>query len=605
MWLLGSKVSALMWYLSFFIFSSAKVAASDPDGAVLNRYDEVPRLQLVAERPAFTARGPAAEEGAAAIAPDIFGNEAGMRVAPDWLFRYVEGRDPVPANMDASEIAAQLQDPFGRLLAGAQEAPENLTDVLGLFDSPGIPKPRLDDQTVYIVSESGQITLAQAPGLIRRARAVIVRRDGTARQVVFIAPSMRDNSTLELMGWDATKNRFNYYERRFEGAAGSEQAVWLWKGDSAHSWNDATRDSACFQCHRNGEPVMKELRVPWQHWHSQNAVIKSESIPDDSPLKTNPLFSINPPSPFLRKAEDLELIVKQWISNTNVARIQAFESGEISARLLLEPFLRTTTINLQPSQDPSRATGPAVRLPLTFFYNSQGLVDAAELLCDEIDAFGGTGPNLASARYRKLLEELNFELSQGNNYRERPGDTFFAFQVPEAPTTDTDLIFQVVQAGLISKRLAATLLLIDVPNPVYSPVRQALFETLPGWNRADIGTAGLEAKLIEHFGKVRQNPAQPKAVHEALRQFFALWERPEASWEADACARLEGYMRRVGERWQAQEYEDYFRLLGARREAFAASDHGSLIESELLFPKSDTKRGLVMYPDGSVAPSEF
>jgi len=530
---------------------------------------------------------------------------AGARAAaaaPARLLRHVEGLDSAPRAFDDGDVTRQLGDPFGKLLAGAgTRLPRTLADVLKLVDTLGTGPDRLAVQTIFLVSESGQITLAEAPTLARRARAVVVRLNSTAREAVFVAPSMRTDGdgVLEVMGWDGTKKLFNYYERRF---AEPDTPIWLWKGDSSHAWDAQTRNGACFRCHRNGEPVMKELRVPWQNWHTQSASIKPESIPPDSPLKTDPLFAIHPPSQFLQPADQFEKVVEQWIGNLNRSRIARYKSGESSIRNLLEPLFRTTTINLKPSIDPSAATGGVIRVPWTFFYNTIALHDVGELPCDASTAFGQADPSLSRAAYNDALVRLNFRLEGPGGYHKQPGDTHFAFPVLEPARTDNDLIFNLVKEQVISRRFVATLLLVDAPNAVYSPIRQAMFALVPNWTIHEIGPAGLETRLADLFRDLHAAGGQPAPVHSGLSQFLALWNKPAASWEADACARLEGYLKNVGERWRAGDHLPYFRLLGARRDQFLASDHETLKESDLLLPKSDASPDLMMHEDGTVRP---
>jgi hypothetical protein len=360
-----------------------------------------------------------------------------------------------------------------------------------------------------------------------------------------------------------------------------------------------------FNCHRNGEPVMKELSQPWQNWHSQNGTIKPESIPDDSPLKTDPLFMIEPPSAFLRDAGELEKIVEQWIGNLNRSRLARYKSGVLSVRVILEPLFRTATINFKPSIDSSVGVGGKIRIPWTFFFNVRGILDLINesgLACDAFGAFGPATPSLDRTSYINTLSALNFRLEDPGVYLKRPGDTHFAFLTPEPPRSDTDLIFNLVNEGIIGRRLAVTLLLVDMPNAVYSPIRQALFQLVPDWKFSDVGPQGLDAQLADVFRALHTAGAQPALVREGLSQFLTLWSGPQSTWEADACARLEGYLENVGKRWRTGDYVPYFKLLGARREGFFSSDHMMLKESELLFPKSSTDPALIMRYDGSVGP---
>ena len=113
---------------------------------------------------------------------------------------------------------------------------------------------------------------------MRRERAVITRARGQGA-IVMIAPSIRGGlSLLKVMAWDVDKAAFNSYERDGE-------RTWLWNSDSTHALKALSRGYACFRCHMNSTPIMKELRAPWTNWHRQDAASKREAIPEDSPLK--------------------------------------------------------------------------------------------------------------------------------------------------------------------------------------------------------------------------------------------------------------------------------------------------------------------------------
>lgn len=553
--------------------------------AEADRYDERPTFDL-----------PRIQRAPAAAAPNKTSETA---INPN-VFRHVEGVDDVARAFEVEEARRELGDPFGsRLYAQPSRVPGTIGEVLAMLNADVRGQDRLSDQTVYIVSESGQISLDAAPAIARRARAVIVRRNSLANNVVFVAPSMRSDGALEVIAWDAGKKLLNFYERIFSP---DNEPVWIWKGDSTGGWRSETRDHACFRCHRNGEPVMKELRQPWPNWHSMNATVKLESIPPESPLRTDPLFAIEPPSPFLRSADQLELVINQWITNVNQSRVTAYRNGEISARALLEPLFRTTTINLKSSIEPSVSTGGRIRVPWSFFLNLSGLADSVGLACDHARAFGEAEPSINREIYNSVLASLDFRLEQGDIVISRPGDTYFAFASPEVAKTDNELVSWLVSGGLVSRRFAATMLLVDVQNPVYSALRGALFALVPAWRANDIDGDGLEARLVSAFRAAKDSDDKDAALKTSLGEFFSLWELPAANWEKDYCRKVEDYLRNVGTKWRSGVVDPYFRLLGARREAFFASDHQKLKESDLLFPKSMTDPSLRMHFDGSVAP---
>jgi hypothetical protein len=514
------------------------------------------------------------------------------------LLRYVEGIDPQPRVFLDTEIAAQLNDPFGSLLVStADDPPGSVGEVLDLIGPPNNQSSALPDQTVYIVHESGQILLSEAPDLKRRPRAVILRRDALARQAVFIAPAMRESGTLEVMGWDETKQLFNYYER---GLDPDQQPVWHWKGDSSHAWQAHTRSHACFRCHRNGEVNMKELRVPWQNWHSQTSSIKPESIAPDSPLRTDPIYAIRPENHFLRGGDELEKIIIQWIRRTNASKLAFYRTGAITAESLLEPFFRTTTLALITSTEQSKSVGGLpITLPVSFFIDQRGLSDTGELSCRSMMTFADK-IRLPRNEYRTYLQVFGFRLEQPGTYLESPGDTHFAFAAPEVPRVDYDLISQMVAVGIVSRRMATILMLIDFPNPVYSPVREALYKRLLSKPLATAPGDRLDDALVAFFGQVVGDATAPDEVLAAAVAALERWKLPESEWQTQACALIDSYIGHVAAKAATMGAGPYFKLLASRYAALQASDHFALVESHLLFPKTDPSSGLVMRASGDV-----
>ena len=71
-----------------------------------------------------------------------------------------------------------------------------------------------------------------------------------------------------------------------------------------------------------------------------------------------------------------------------------------------------------------------------------------------------------------LLARYDFRLQAGAFSQK--GDTFFAFFVPAAAREDVVLLQQLIARGIITKRLAACLMMVDFANPVYSDHRRRL-----------------------------------------------------------------------------------------------------------------------------------
>ena len=531
------------------------------------------------------------------VAPDV--GSTTSEAIPSRFLRFVEGIDNGARPLSQADVDRDIQDPFGQLLlAQAPRLPKTLENVLDMIGPPG--QPPLGDQTTYIVSASGQITLDAAPNLTRRPRAVVLRRDDRAKDAVFIAPSMRDDGALEVMGWDPNKGLFNYYERRFVRNDPNEE-VWIWKGDGSQAWDEATRNHACFRCHRSGEINMKELRLPWQNWHSQSATIKPDSIPPDSPLRTNPIFSIEPPSPFLNRGEDFERIANQWITNSNRTKIERIKIGDLDDAAALLPFFQTTTGQLKSSVEQSAPTGTnPITLPVAMFIDQRGLLDMGGLFCDRMSDLPAA-IKIPRSTYRQALAALNFRLEDPGKYLERPGDTHFALLTSEVPRVDFDLIDQMVKNRLIARQTAVNLMLIDVENPVYSKIRAWIYDRLKA-DETTLFDGSFDEGLIDFLQRL-DSLNTPENVRQEIVEFLTRQTLSGPDFEAKACERVNHYLRGVVAQFKTGNTLQYMRLIASRHRDFSNSDHARLIESQLLLPKSDPISGLAMRRDGTVGPS--
>ena len=61
----------------------------------------------------------------------------------------------------------------------------------------------------------------------------------------------------------------------------------------------------------------------------------------------------------------------------------------------------------------------------------------------------------------------------------RKGDTHFCFLVPERAFEDQAVLREAIEIGLVTKRLAACLLMVDPWNPIFSDRRRALLRHVP------------------------------------------------------------------------------------------------------------------------------
>jgi hypothetical protein len=512
------------------------------------------------------------------------------------IFKDITGLG-VPQMMGIDEVAATLKDPFAQLVLPDAVLPDTVHEVLAALDAHNDDAQGVPVQEVYLVSESGQILVnTQSQELKRRERAVITRTRGQ-NAIVMIAPSTRD-PLLEVIAWDADKKAFNYYVR--EG-----QRTWLWKGDSTHALQAQTHGQGCFTCHINGAPIMKELLVPWTNWQSQAATIKPEAIPDDSPLKHDPLFT--PAN--LTGAEQLERHIQAWVSRTNQGHVERLRQGQMTVRTALRPLVQTTTANLAFSTEPSASNGPRIPIPLSFFVNAQGFARAGVDI-DVPEAFGNCNPfcqpAVDRAIYEAALVRFEFALQAPVNFVQRPGDTHFAFAIPAPAFEDMDMMQQLIGQGIVSRRFAACMLAVDFPNPVYSPERQQLLSFIPDATLADVGD--VPTAVAQAMAQRAAALPEGDAERVALDAFLSCWKVPEQTWTEVLQSHIDAYLKQVAQHLNTMSgFFDYVKLAEARRLQFTLSPHGKLKESDLLFPVSKALDGIAdpqrlrMTSDGSIA----
>ena len=496
------------------------------------------------------------------------------------LLRFVEGVDSAPTPMVDSD--AQLHDPWYKLILKPGTFPPSLEQALAALDQLNSSADGLPTQKSYFVSESGHIPVdASSSTLQREFRMVITRGGATASQpsILISAPAGQRDGFIELMSWDPDKKAFNFYRHRKDGQ-------WTWKGDTRDALRPATRLQGCFVCHRNGVPVMKELRSPWNNWHTQAASIPPEAIPDVA-IRQSPLF--------LNKvtAEDLERVVRGWISEATVARIADVMQGATvtDAPILLRPLFETTTVNFSSSLQTSERRTPTLDLPSRFFLNFDVLSTVLGLNMSPFTTV------VQRTLYTNTLTKFAFRLQDGAFIRQ--GDTHFAFFVPEPAQEDVAAIQQLLAQHVITLHFAISVLMVDFPNPVFSMARSRLLQYVPATGNIQNGRSDLAERTAQAI--VQAAPTQP--VESPERQFVALWNLSPNQLQKEAEKRIKHYLDAVQQRLKTQVgLDDYTRLAEARRQQFATT-FVNLNEFPLLLPKTNLPSTVLqMHADGTVSP---
>lgn len=419
----------------------------------------------------------------------------------------VLGVDAKPRAMPVAEVAA-FGDPFTSQLLLKQVVPLTAAGIDAAIGKLVGTEAR-PIRKVYAIAE-GAAFQTTMPRLAMNARLVFTwQKDAATDPDMLLSTSPDPNdpdALLQLIGWSESQGMFHFFERR--------QGVWLWAGSSRHALDAASRGQGPFDSHINGALVMKELRFPWVHWHSMARSIARSLLFPTPALEANPLFAT------LEGAEVLEPVVKRGVRRWTERRLSGDVQGGQLTNLpwYLRQVLWTTSVNLTSTGQLSRELKSVdeVVLPRSFFLDFDGLEVAINGLGADADLLPQSDFTVQSTAYATALASLNVHVEDAPGGSSVPGDTDFAFLVPERAFEDTEVLKHLVEKEVLSPRLALCLLMVDFSNPVFSPDRAALLPLCPVAVAVGNGGAALDAAFIAAARADAENPA-------AVR-LLSLWE---------------------------------------------------------------------------------
>lgn len=494
----------------------------------------------------------------------VMSKQAQPELAPGKLYRWILGLDDaagssatgVPRAMSDSEVAG-LADPFARLLGAISPSPVTAHSLVAALDNTGLTHES------FVVGEGLQIPWSdKTSSLARQLRiAVAWKKAGKLAVLLSTAPPFDDQGIfLQVVGWDDQANHLNFYERRL--------GAWIYAGNSTNALTEPTRGKGPFDSHVNGALVMKELKAPWLHWSSMAAFDLPGVQPTDS-LRQEPLFRER------EGAEKLEQLVRSSVRQWTVQRLNlAIQGGTLSdAPALLRHVLTPTTLNLvaSPQESETIPTDGRLGLPMTPFLDSGSLFDLVAIPIDP--------PPLSTQWpfYRRMLVDQGYELRDENGHLAHEGDTHFAFPAFERSLEDQQVVSLMLQRGLLSKRMAACLVMVDFPNPVWSERREALMRHVPasashsaqGWN--------LEAAMLQAIQNAVVSPASPEA------EFLELWSVGD-DWPTQFGQRITNYLQALQTRLDSWDgFEAIGRLIESQRRR---ARKRPLLEFSLTLPRA-------------------
>ena len=477
---------------------------------------------------------------------------AGPAFDPRRINMHLEGRTNGKRIMRDSEVEELLNDPFATLILRRGRFPRNLTELLAELDGHNGSPEGIAEQSSFLISEGGQIRFE--PGIEKGgSRLLVVRsRAGSPELMISVLTSdgespRSDDLLLEVIAWDPINRTFHFYQR--------QKGAWFWCGQSDMAFDDDTRGHGPFDSHINGYPNMKELKTPWVHWHGPGLAIQETAYAPNDPLANDELFLIK------ETALTFEVrVIRPLMARWNTARFdKASAGGSLSpAIFFLRQVAGSTSVNLTTTHTEfSRLDQDDLGdVPVTFFVDQDSLIDARAVgLVVDVPPL-----RLSRELYRDLIERHTLRVRGG--LVDIPGDVPFCFLVPERAHEDVLVVSGMIARGQLSRRLAACLLMVDFPNPVFSPHRAALLRHVPD---GALGTADLDKTLVDAI-RASLAAAGPES---AEAEFVSNWDVGPDDWEDAFADRVSAYLEAVAGRLASDEgADDIFRLAESRRREF-------------------------------------
>jgi hypothetical protein len=502
----------------------------------------------------------------------------------------------------------KFQDPFFRLVLSQRPTVRKLTEIETL-----ILGTQGATRRVFVVDEEIQST--KQPASRRSVVDFVGQNNGIALgsnvflSFFFSSSAVPESPDLEVLAWDEVNSTYNYYKLQDTavpsdnpGAPPVQDRVWAVEATSRNVdvLTPAQRTGTCLACHANGVPVMKELRFPWNNWHSgasRIAYLGESGAPAERwPVRTNPHFRD------FSEAQDFQTSMQNAINRALQRRFerQVVKQGDgkltvANGRLTLRPLFETTEINLISAGagqfsglHPLTGTpmnGPplAIQIPDSFFLQSEVL---GELGIGEAKQFRTVG-RLKPADYSTLVQNSGVRIrtrALGNV----AGDTNFAWFTPEQAFVDTAWIAKLVNENVVSKAFAAAAAAADLETPIFSAERAKLLQFIPASFTVTPGEAHPDALTKAVISAI--DAANPAAGTVAA-QFRDTLKAPDPL--AVVSAQVKAYKDRIAglladsapAAARTAEQQRLYGLLLDRRKAFVNHPlFGNLVESDALMP---------------------
>ncbi len=524
---------------------------------------------------------------------EVFRGLAPESLTDGAMHQFVLGEDTQMRVLTHEETAAELGDPFATELLLNGRFPRFAGEVVDALATVGAEGDPLRQAKFFLVGDGSQLPVApETAGVKRNMRFLVTFGHGPDGPDVMLSSFHPTEGNVELLAWDRIHGGFNYYQTV------GDNSGWVFAGNSRHALLQATEDKGPFEAHPSGNVVMKELSSPWINWHSPAANILDSAFPEGHPLRDHPWVdrAQTEPEGAIVAERLIRLAIRRW-TRARFARIA--DNGGVVERpeRILRQILDSRAVNLISSHTEGGIVGgePTVDLPQTFFVDSEGL---------SIEKLGLPVPETAfmvpGARYAASMETFAATLTDGEGFSRR-GDTHFAFVVPQRAAEDQAVLEAAIDAGLLTDRLAACLLMTDFPNPVFSALRASLLRHVPASATLTGGTSDFSQRMADTIVAAAEG-TEPGS---AEREFAERWQTGDG-WREAFGASLTAYYAAVTKRLGGQEgLDDVIRLAESRRDHVRGGGphpRMPISESPLLFARTNVPSGeRVMRPNATIA----
>ncbi|MDF0556152.1 hypothetical protein [Kamptonema sp. UHCC 0994] len=547
-------------------------------------------------------------------------------IVPDKLYRYIATLDSCLTPMSDREIQKQLNDPFAIALLRQGIFPANAEAI-----SQAIADSNLGySQTSYVVGEGFQIPLTTASREAPRSLRYVVTWgvDENDAQIMLgtLAPASQ-SSVNDIISWDTKANKYNFYALRHQVEDPTSPQAWSWAGDSTLAPQPPTMKKNCFNCHHNGLPIMKELEIPWNNWHSDRAAIASTIVP--TAVANESFFQQR------RGAKIFESVIRanfqnyysHWLETRIRKQNDTIEISDVDR--MLRHLTVNTTINLKSSnvQSDKENTSPGENHrdleKLNFSANKTRVSDVSletPNLVPEVDVTGvpptdtflsdtifqsflgldysSLSVTFSREDYDAYLKDKNFALvgTKSSKREDIPlyryaGSTYFAYFVPQISAEDIYITRLLLNSQILTDKFVASILMVDYKNPLFSEKRarlQKYAQKIP------------KAKIVNGVSNIPGNfAAKIKAVAKACKaenfdtcsaeeQFLYTWELPDNQWQQLTSVRLQAYVDSFANLEPDKQLDRLMRLSIEQSDRFASTlPFCKLFEFKSLIPETD------------------